>query len=362
MGGRTVVIVAALVVIVAGLKAAASLLVPFLLSLFIALLLAPALHWMIVRGVPKAVAFVSVLVLVFALFLALTGLVTTHVGDLFAHAEDWQAAMVANLRRWIGYLDARGIAVDQELFFSLVQPQKLFVFTLSVVKNTSVLLSNSLLILFLVAFMLLESFVIREKIRAIEAMGGGRGLLRRLDLFAERINRYFTLKATTSAMTGAWIVAVLYYFEVPYPLLWGVGGFMLNFIPVVGSIIAAIPPVLLALATHGPGDAAWVAGWFLIINLTIGNMLEPRIMGRGLELSELAVFLSLVFWGWVFGKVGMLLAVPLTMVVKFALETDPSTRWIAVLISDSMRGKGRSARDEGPGGGADPTREKGTKA
>ncbi len=333
---RFVVGFAAVVVIVAGLKAAAPLLVPFILSLFIALLLSPLLQWLVRKGVPKALAFAMVILFVFVLFVSLTGLVSSYVADLFAHADDWQAAMVENLHQWILYLDNRGIHVDQELFFSMVQPQKLFGFTLSLVKNTSMLLSNSLLIFFTVVFMLIESFTIKKKIRYIEKFGTS-GLSERIDAFTDRINHYFTLKTFTSLITGFWIVAVLYFFDVPYPILWGIGGFMLNFIPVIGSIIAAIPPVLLTLAIHGFSDAFWVTGWFLVINVTIGNLLEPRIMGRGLELSELVVFVSLVFWGWVFGKVGMLLAVPLTMVVKFALEASRSTRWIAVLLSDNIK-------------------------
>jgi len=338
---RTVVIMAALVVIVAGFKAAAPLFVPFFLSLFIALLLTPLLHWLIGKGVPKFAAFILVILLVFTIFTAVTGVVSTHVADLFAHAEDWQAAMTANLHQWIEYLGAKGIHIDQELFFSMVQPQKLFVFTLSIVKNTSMLLSNSLLIFFTVVFMLMESFVIKQKIRFIETTSGIAGLSRRIDLFSDRLKHYFTLKAFTSSLTGLWIMVVLYFLDVPYPVLWGLGGFMLNFIPVIGSIIAAIPPVLLALATHGFSDAIWVAVWFLIINVTIGNLLEPRIMGRGLQLSELVVFISLVFWGWVFGKAGMLLAVPLTMIVKFALETSDSTKWLAVLMSDRVREAGQ---------------------
>ena len=327
---------ASLVVIVAGFKAAASLLVPFILSLFITLLLFPALKWLIAKGLPTALAFAIVISAILALFVGLTGLVSTYVADLFAHAQSWQTGIVDNLRQWIEYLNDRGIHIDQKLFFSIVQPDKVFVYTLSLLKNTSLLLSNSLLIFFTVVFMLVEAFVIKQKVRYIEKITGTEGFSRRLDLFSDRLNHYFSLKAFTSALTGIWIFVVLYAFDIPYPLLWALGGFLLNFIPVIGSIIAAIPPVLLALATHGFSEALWIAGWFAVINTVIGNILEPRIMGRGLELSELVVFLSLVFWGWVFGKVGMLLAVPLTMIVKFALETADSTQWIAVMLSSRV--------------------------
>jgi len=327
---------AALVVIIAGLKAAAPLLVPFLLALFITLMLVPLMHWLTRRGVPKGFAFFLVVLLLFSLFTGLTGLLSAHIGDLFAHADAWQKAITENLRHWIERLQARGIEIDADIFFSMFQPGKFFTFTLSLVKNTSMLLSNSLLIFLTVVFMLVESFVIRQKIDYLEKVTGATGFAARIDRFNERINHYFALKTFTSGLTGIWIFLMLSYFDVPYPLLWGLGGFLLNFVPVIGSIIAAIPPVLLALATHGLSDALWIVGWFLIINIAIGNLLEPRIMGRGLELSELVVFLSLVFWGWIFGKVGMLLAIPLTMVVKFALETGDGSHWLAVLMSHSI--------------------------
>ena len=332
----TVFVLAALVVVVAGMKAASGLLVPFMLSTFVTILLVPLLKWLIAKKIPPTFAFFLVIFFVFGIFVGMTGFLSTHLADLFAHAEDWQAAMTDNLDRWMEWLQSKGIDVDRNLLMATLQPQKLFAFTLSLVKNTSVLLSNSLLIFLTIVFMLAESFVIKKKIAYVERVSGIEGLSHRIDIFTDRLNHYFTLKAFTSALTGIWIVVVLSWFDVPYPLLWGIGGFLLNFIPVIGSIIAAIPPVLLSLATHGYVDAFWVAGWFVVINVVVGNLLEPRIMGRGLELSELIVFVSLVFWGWVFGKVGMLLAVPLTMVVKFALETDERTRWIAIMLSNRV--------------------------
>lgn len=219
---------------------------------------------------------------------------TSQMADLFRNSEHWQVLMIQNLKLWIVQLRGLGLNIDQELFFSMLQPQKVFTFALSIVKNASMMLSYSFLIFFTVVFMLLESFSIKTKIEYLEK-NGSPGLAHRIDLFTEKLNHYFTLKAFTSLLTGIWITLVLYMFDVPYPLLWGIGGFMLNFIPIIGSIIAAIPPVLIAFATHGYTDALWIAGWFLVINVVIGNILEPKIMGKGLEISELIVFLSLVF-------------------------------------------------------------------
>ena len=335
---NTIVALASIVIIIAGLKYSASIVVPFLLSIFISLLLIPLLRWLINKGIHKIVAFFMIITFVFMLFVMLSSLVTSQIADLFKNSDQWQELMVENLKLWIIRLQNFGIEIDQELFFSMLQPQKVFAFALSILKNASMMLSYSFLIFFTIVFMLLESFSIKTKIEYLEKNGFS-GLTYRIDLFTKKLNRYFSLKTFTSFLTGFCITILLYIFEVPYPLIWGLGGFVLNFIPVIGSIIATIPPVLIAFAIHGYVDALWIAGWFIVINIVIGNILEPKIMGKGLEISELVVFLSLIFWGWVFGKVGMLLAVPLTMVVKFALESSNSTQWIAVLLSDIVKEK-----------------------
>jgi len=141
------------------------------------------------------------------------------------------------------------------------------------------------------------------------------------------------IKSLTSLITGVVVTAWLFFLGVDFAVLWGSIAFFMNFVPFVGSIIAAVPVVFLAFLDAGVQDALLVAAGFLAINLVVGNLIEPRFMGRGLGLSTLVVFLSLLFWGWVFGPVGMFLSVPLTMLVKIALESDPRSRWIAILLS-----------------------------
>ena len=119
-------------------------------------------------------------------------------------------------------------------------------------------------------------------------------------------------------------------------MLWGTLAFLLNYVPNIGSIIAAIPALLLALVQLGPGAVLWSAIGYLVVNNLVGNVIEPRFMGRGLGLSTLVVFLSLVFWGWVLGPVGMFLSVPLTMTLKIALDSSEETRWIAILLGPEV--------------------------
>jgi predicted PurR-regulated permease PerM len=148
----------------------------------------------------------------------------------------------------------------------------------------------------------------------------------------DTVNQYLALKTLFSLATGILVWVWLRFHGVDYPLLWGILAFLLNFVPNIGSILAAIPAVLLAIVQFGGGRASAVAAGYLVINFVIGSVVEPRFMGRGLGLSTLVVFVSLVFWGWVLGPVGMLLSVPLTMVLKIALEGNDDTRWLAVML------------------------------
>ena len=136
----------------------------------------------------------------------------------------------------------------------------------------------------------------------------------------------------------------LWLLGVDYPILWSLLAFLLNYVPNIGSIIAAVPAVLLALVQLGPGSALWAAAGYLATNVVFGNILEPRFMGRGVGLSPLVVFLSLIFWGWVLGPVGMFLSVPLTITAKIALAASDDTRWAAVLLGtgeEAVSGSGQ---------------------
>ena len=163
--------------------------------------------------------------------------------------------------------------------------------------------------------------------------------------FTETVKSYMAIKTGVSLATGTAVTVWLIVLGVDYPLLWGMLAFLLNYVPNIGSIIAAVPAVLLALVQLGIGSAAVTLAGIMVINIVMGSVIEPRFMGRGLGLSTLVVFLSLVFWGWVLGPVGMLLSVPLTMTVKIALDSGDDTRWIAIFLGPDDR-----SHDAHPGG------------
>jgi predicted PurR-regulated permease PerM len=121
-----------------------------------------------------------------------------------------------------------------------------------------------------------------------------------------------------------------------HAIMWGLIAFFLNYIPNIGSIIASIPAILIALIQFNFFYAFLVALIYIFINIIMGSIIEPKYLGKELGLSTLIIFLSLIFWGWLLGPVGMLLSVPLTMVMKIALESSNDTKWIAILLSRNV--------------------------
>jgi predicted PurR-regulated permease PerM len=148
----------------------------------------------------------------------------------------------------------------------------------------------------------------------------------------QNLGRYLGIKTVVSMATGVCAGVLTWSIGLDFPLLWAMLAFLLNYVPTIGSIIAAVPAVLLALVQIGPGAAGATALGFISINVVFGNFLEPRLMGYGVGISPLVVFVGLVAWGFIFGPVGMLLSVPLTMTLKMALENDDRTRWVAILL------------------------------
>jgi predicted PurR-regulated permease PerM len=189
------------------------------------------------------------------------------------------------------------------------------------------------MILLTVVFILLEASGLPLKLRA--AMGDPEASLVPYKEFLESVNRYLLIKTAMSLLTGICVIVWLSILKIDYPVLWGLVAFLLNYVPNIGSIIAAVPVILLGFVQYGFASALLVAGGYLAVNTVFGSILEPKILGKGLGLSTLIVFVSLVFWGWILGPVGMLLSVLLTMIVKIALQSRQETRWIAILLGSA---------------------------
>lgn len=329
-GARFLITSAAFVVVVAGLRVAAPIVVPFLLAIFIAVIASPPLFWLQQRGVPKLLAMLLVTMVVIVVGLVMAALIGTSLNDFSAAIPAYSERLGKEMNSIISWLTQHGVNMPTQITQNAFDPSAVMKFVGKLFSGLSGVLTNTFLILMTVIFILLEASSLPIKMRNI--LSDPQNSMQQLQQLGTSLNHYVALKTAVSLLTGICIAVWLQIIGVDYPILWGMLAFLLNFIPNIGSIIAAIPAVLLALIQAGYHLALLAAIGYLVVNVVVGSVIEPRILGRGLGLSTLVVFLSLVFWGWILGPVGMLLSVPLTMIVKVALENNQDTRWIAVLL------------------------------
>ncbi|MFO7839930.1 MAG: AI-2E family transporter [Desulfosalsimonadaceae bacterium] len=321
---------ACFVVIVAGMKAAADILVPFFLAIFIAIIFTPALFWLQRRKVPTIVAILLIIAFMLAVGYLLTRFVGSSINEFTNDLPRYRAMLVAKSAYAQQWLNNMGIELTDQMVRKHLNPATAMQMAGKTLTALGGVLTNAFLILLTVIFILLEAAGFPDKIRA--ALKAPEKSLANFSQFTESVNRYLALKTLLSLVTGLLVWLWLAALGVDYALLWGLFAFILNYVPNIGSIIAAVPAVLLALVQLGPLHTALTAAGYLVINAAIGNLVEPRLQGGRLGLSTLVVFLSLVFWGWVLGPVGMLLSVPLTMIVKIGLASNEETRWLAVIL------------------------------
>lgn len=332
-GARVVIIMAAFVIVIAGLKAAATLMVTFLLASFIAILCAPPFMLMKRYGAPS---WVSLLVIVSFLLLLQVGFLTivaSTVANFTSDLPEYQQKLRTITSDLIAQLNSWGFNIPQGFVRQYLDPGTGFRLVANVLTNLGAVFSNAFLIMLAVLFMLLEGASIPRK---LQVAFGNEKPLAGADRFLQTVKHYMNIKSAISLVTGTLVYIWLAILSVDYAMLWGLIAFLFNYVPNIGSAVAAVPAILLALVQLGWFDAVLVGLGYLAINVILGNVLEPRIMGRGMGLSTLVVFLSLVFWGWVLGPIGMLLSVPLTMLLKIAFEANDDTRWIAVLLGPDI--------------------------
>lgn len=331
---RFLVVAAAFVIVVSGLKMAGPLLVPFLLAVFIAMIVSPLLAWLKRYHLPNGVAIFVVIALVFSVGLVLAAVIGSSVDNFRQDIPTYSAkltAMSTSIQQW---LSQRGIAIDSEQWSSSFNPGAVMGLVGNTLASFGSVMTNAVMILLTVIFILAENVSFGEKLRSATGSNNSQEWLR---TFSDSVHSYLAIKAAISLLTGLVIFVWLTILGVDYAVLWGLIAFLLNFIPTVGSFIAAVPAVLLALVQLGVFEAGLTLAGFVVVNLIMGNVLEPRWMGRGLNLSPLVVFVSLVLWGWVLGPVGMLLSIPLTIMLKIALENQDETRWIGIMLGAGKR-------------------------
>ncbi|MDA9923532.1 AI-2E family transporter [Verrucomicrobiales bacterium] len=386
---------ACLVVVITGLKLAAELFIPIFLGLFLALLSMPILNWLDRHGFPRPLAVLSTVVIDLLILGVIVLLGSSVMGDfqdkskeytkrLQMQAADFSRTMDEKIARlenfWAESTDLEdrkeqksepeseklenqtpvdsnlepekpnefeGEDVDAKEGMALfgieeITFSKLFelyfdenrlleiVGQFDVVNRFTSLATKSFFALIVMIFVLAESNSYATKVRDVLHVSGPD--LRRFQSISQDIQKYLGIKTAASAATGLLAMLTCIVFRVDFPLLWGLVAFLFNYVPAIGSIMAGVPPVILALILHGFWPAAGVMACYLAINVTIGNFIEPMLLGERFGLSTTIVVLSVLVWGYIWGPVGMLLAVPLTMMVKVMLDNSFDFRWISALM------------------------------
>jgi AI-2 transport protein TqsA len=328
---QPLLLAASFVVVVAGLKAAAGFMVPFMLSFFLAILSLPAFAFLQRRGLPRWLALLLTMAGDIAILLAAVALVGGSLQEFTEALPKYQSRLDQMVASSVQSLDARGIDASEWVSNELIAPGKVMEMVGATLRGVAGVISQTFLVLLIMGFVLAEAAGFPAKLKTAFGHEGDT----RFDKMTREVQRYLGFKTliclATGLLAGVW-VGVL---GLDFALLWGVTAFVFNYIPSLGSILAAIPPMLLALLQEGPGLAVVVGLGYLVINILFGNLLEPTLMGRKMGLSPLVVFLSLVFWGWIWGPVGMLLSVPLTMIARISFESSEEFRWIGVLLGRS---------------------------
>jgi len=347
LGARSLMVGAAVVVVLAGLKAAQSLIIPFLLALFLAIICTPAVSWLANRRVPVGAAVVLIVIVLLGMFSGFGAIVGGSIDEFTDFAAQNQARFDGLVESASAWFQERDIDPETLEILNMLQPGRLINLLGGVLKNLAGVLSNFFLILLTMIFMLFEAASIPTKVRA--AVGSGRFDLENMRHAVIQVQRYLGLKTLTSLATGLLVGLWTAILGLEFAVVWGLMAFLLNYIPSIGSIVAAIPPVLLALVQGGLGYALLVSVGYVVANVGIGNFVEPWLMGRTLGLSTLVVFLSLVFWGWMWGGVGMLLSVPLTMIIKILFENTDDLRWIAIMLDNKRCAEKRLEEAEAAG-------------
>lgn len=335
--GSPLLKLAALVIIFAGVIYAKAIIAPILLALFISIICIQPISWLGKKNIPKWIAIIVVILGLILIFFGFTSLIGGTLSFFLSNFSKYESTITTISNSTIQFLNENGFNIPEDQITKLIQPERIQAFTSNGVKVLINILANSFLIVLIILFILMEfgSFFIKAK--AITT--GSYHSILYFSTILKNIRHYLAIKSLICLATGICIYISLLIIGVDYPLLWALLAGLMNYIPNIGSIIATIPTFFFALVQLGLGGALWTLGSFLVIHNVLGNFIEPKLMGKGLDLSALVVILSLIFWGFMLGPVGMFLAIPFTLTIKIIMEQNEKTRWIAILLGTPAEAK-----------------------
>ena len=329
IGGFVVVLIGVLAV-----REVASLVLPVLTGLFIALVAWPMVVTLERRGVRHGLALVTTIAVVLAVVLLAAGAVALSVGELVVQVPRYESRLAAALAAVRDQLTQFGIGVDPGAITAVISPDRLFAFARPVASAVSDAGGALVVVAFIVIYAL--SGATSARARAAAAFGEKHPLLIGTERFGTDLRSYLVVRTQLGLFAAVLSAVLLVVLGVPLPILWAILVFFASFVPNIGSFIAVIPPTVLAFLENGPGTAAIVIAGYAVINFVQDQLLQPVAMGSELNLSPLVVFIAVVVWAWILGPAGALLAVPLTVVLVMVLEAFPSSQGVASLFRDKV--------------------------
>ena len=325
-----IMMITGIVVIIGGMMHSRTVLIPLMMATVIAIISNGPTTWFQKKGLPQWLAILLVMVLICCIALLTLVIVGSSAKDFMYNLPTYEDKLHQQMQHLYAFLDNKGVHLKGKGIGEILDPASAMKYAGALLSDLGNLLANGFIIMLIVVFMLFEAGGFPAKLKAI--YGEDDSKLLQLHKFKKSVEQYMYIKTLVSLATGVLAMLSLMVIGVDYPVMWGMIAFALNFVPNIGSIIAAVPPVLLAVVQLGPASGLAAAVCYLAINMVMGNVIEPRYMGKGLGLSTLVVFLSLLFWGWVLGPIGMLLSVVLTMKLKILLDSNEDTRRLALLL------------------------------
>ena len=322
---------ASVVLIIAGLRTMAGVLTPILLSLFLVLITYPILAWLKGRGLPNWLAYILVLLSVVAIGAFGVLFLITSVNELITLLPtygDQIEVQVNNLWQW---LTEQGVTLDDIQSLSWFQPERIIQLSLGLTTTLLGILSDTGLTLLIFIYMLATAPTFSAQLK--KGLKNDPPALQRLEEFAHSTSSYLMIKGWLGALTALVQMLLMGFLGLDFAVLWGVLSFAFNFIPNIGFYLALVPPLLIAIIELGWLKAALFAVAYVLINNFFDMVIAPRYLAKGLDLSVLVTFLSVIIWSWILGPIGAFLALPLTIMVKtLLLEPFPQTQLIAKLM------------------------------
>ncbi len=332
---RYVLAAAAIVIVVFGLKYSSDVLAPIFFAATLAILFTPMLRWLEKRGLPSGLALLVMVLGLGGFIVFMVIILTASVQQLALRLPVYQELLQKRIDALGTVLGNIGIDVQATLN-SFVTSSSIAIAKGAINITLGVLGSSVSIVffLFLLFLMLAESKSIATKFQTSLQTGNNFVIL--LGSYTKQIQKQYRIQAMSNLLSAVAILVELLLFRVDFAIVWGFLAFILGFIPNVGLLLACTPAIIIALILYGWGTALAILAIGIALNAAMDNAVTPRIMGKGLNLPVLLVFLSFLFWSWVFGFIGALLAIPATLFVKTLLQGRQETRFLVALLSGKV--------------------------